>query len=111
MSDDIQRLIASLRLGDYQDPTEKIGLLSAALIEHAADATALLSLLRAPQIPLCLAAIGACTDRTEPELMTALLGLSAHSEARVRQKLVEVLAKHTQTLAVEALKQLAEDKD
>jgi hypothetical protein len=42
--DDIQKLIANLRLGRYEDPTEKIGLLSAALLEHKADLELLLSL-------------------------------------------------------------------
>jgi len=37
MTDEIQKLIASLRVGDYEDPTEKISLLSAALVEHKAD--------------------------------------------------------------------------
>ena len=60
MSEDIRTLIESLRRGQYEDPSEKISLLSAALREHAAEVTELVSLLRAPQIPLRLAAIDAC---------------------------------------------------
>jgi hypothetical protein len=59
MNEEIRTLIESLRRGQYEDPTEKIGLLSAALREHAAAVTDLVSLLRAPQIPLRLARLGA----------------------------------------------------
>jgi hypothetical protein len=66
MNDDIQALIESLRRGQYEDPAEKISLLSAALQEIRADVQLLLSLLRAPQIPLRLAAMDAARDRNEP---------------------------------------------
>ena len=57
--DDIQTLIDSLKRGQYEDATEKIGLLSAALQEKRAEVPLLLTLLRAPQIPLRLAALDA----------------------------------------------------
>ena len=47
MNEETRTLVESLRRGQYEDPTEKIGLLSAALREHAAAAAELLSLLRA----------------------------------------------------------------
>src|SRR5437667_8793934 len=69
MNEEIRILIEALRRGQYEDPAEKIGLLSAALREHQADLPLLLSVLRAPQIPLRLAALDACRDRNEPELV------------------------------------------
>jgi hypothetical protein len=47
MNKETRPLVDSLRRGQYEDPTEKVGLLSAALREHAAEAAELVSLLRA----------------------------------------------------------------
>src|SRR5262245_49499671 len=99
MTDDIQTLIDALKLGYYDDPTEKIALLSAALQEHNADLQFLLSLLRAPQIPLRLAAMDAVRDRKEPEILAELVGMTAHPESRIRLKLAEMLQPHTDKAA------------
>jgi hypothetical protein len=111
MKDDMQTLIDSLRRGQYEDPTEKISLLSAALQEQNAELQLLLSLIRAPQIPLRLAAIDASRDRNEPELLAELLALVDHPEVRIRLKLVDVLRLKTDELSVEALRELATDME
>ena len=92
MNDEIQALIDSLRRGQYEDPREKISLLSAALQEGKADVPFLLSLLRAPQIPLRLAALDACRERPEPDLLAELALLVDHSDARARLKLAGIIA-------------------
>src|SRR5688572_10884162 len=109
MTDEIQKLIASLRLGEYEDPSEKISLLSAALVEHNADVTLLLTLLRAPQVPLRLAAMAASGKRTEEEILQELLLLAADVEERVRLKLAEVLADRSDNASTEVLKKLVID--
>src|SRR3954465_4549068 len=91
MNEEIRTLIDSLRRGQYEDPAEKIDLLAAALREHAADAPLLLSLLRAAQIPLRLAAIEACRGRTDEDIITELLKLADDPEGRVRRKLASIL--------------------
>lgn len=111
MADEIQTLIDSLRRGQYEDPTEKIGLLSAALREQRAEVSLLLSLLRAPQIPLRLAAIDACRDRNELDLLQALLKLAEDAEVRVRIKLAEILKFQTNPQADEALALLLKDDE
>ena len=111
MNEEIRILIESLRRGQYEDPTEKIGLLSAALREHKADHPWLLSLLRAPQIPLRLAAIDACRERTEPELIAELVKFVDDSESRVRIKLTETLGSIPDTLATDGLRKLIQDAD
>jgi ATP-dependent Clp protease ATP-binding subunit ClpC len=109
MNDEIRTLIESLRRGQYEDPTAKIELLSAALQEQAAEVSLLLSLLRAPQIPLRLAAIGACRGRTDAELIPELVKLTEDQEARVRKKLAEILDKAQDKAQTEALRALAQD--
>ena len=104
-------LIDSLRRGQYEDPTEKIGLLSAALQEQKAEPGLLLNLLRAPQIPLRLAAIDACRERQETELVAALVALTDNSEARIRLRLAEILRFHAGNAAVKALELLLKDAD
>jgi ATP-dependent Clp protease ATP-binding subunit ClpC len=111
MADEIQALIDSLRRGQYEDPAEKIGLLSAALQEQKADIALLLNLLRAPQIPLRLAAMDACRERTEPELVAALVSLADNSESRVRLRLAEILKHHSGDGATDALHTLLKDSD
>jgi HEAT repeat protein len=111
MNDEIQALIDSLRRGQYEDPREKISLLSAALQEGKADVPFLLSLLRAPQIPLRLAALDACRERPEPDLLAELALLVDHSDARARLKLAEVLCGRQQKLARETLLTLLGDAD
>ena len=81
MNEEIRALIDSLRRGQYEDPTQKIELLSAALVEHAADVPLLTSLLKAPQIPLRIAAIDACRQRAEPELLEELIKLAQDPDA------------------------------
>jgi len=111
MNAEVQILIDSLRRGQYEDPAEKIALLSAALQEHKADLALLLSLLRAPQLPLRLAAIDASRNRTEPELVAELVGLAQNPESRVRLKLAEILRGHVTKEAVGALQSLVQDSD
>ena len=84
MNEEIRTLIDSLRRGQYEDPGEKIDLLSAALREDSADVALLLSLLRAPQIPLRLAAVEACRGQTEQELVLELLKLADGGFARLK---------------------------
>ena len=50
MPDEIQSLIDRLRGGQYDDPSEKIGLLSAALQEHEAEIALILMLVEPPQM-------------------------------------------------------------
>lgn len=109
MADEIQTLIDSLRRGQYEDPTEKIALLSAALQEQKAEAALLLSLLRAPQIPLRLAAVDASGARKEGDILQALFHLVNDADPRVRQKLAEVLRHHGDEAANQALEKLMTD--
>lgn len=111
MNEEIKILIESLRRGQYEDPAEKIGLLSAALREHQADLPLLLSILRAPQIPLRLAAIDACRDHNEPELLAELAKSAADPESRVREKLAEILRTITSEATTEIFRALIQDAD
>ena len=109
MNEEIRTLIDSLRRGQYDDPAEKIGLLSAALREHGAELAVLVSLLRAPQIPLRLAAIDACRGRSEAELAEDFKKLVDDQEERVREKLATVLESLRTKPATDALRALAQD--
>src|SRR4051812_16702612 len=111
MNEEIRTLIDSLRRGQYEDPAEKIDLLAAALREHGADVPLLLSLLRAPQIPLRLAAIEACRGRTDEETVTGLLQLADDPEGRVRRKLASALGGIESKPADGALRTLIQDSD
>lgn len=111
MNEVIHSLIDSLRRGQYEDPAEKIGLLAAALLEHQADTALLDSLLRAPQIPLRLAALEVSRQRPDPALTVTLLHLARDSESRVRSKLCEALAAWPPESAEEVLKILTGDAD
>ena len=111
MSEEIKILIESLRRGQYEDPTERISLLSAALREHKAELPLLLSLLRAPQIPLRLAALDACRERSEPELVAELAKFVEDAESRVRVKLAEIIGSVTGKTTTEALRALILDGD
>src|SRR5512137_980775 len=111
MNEEIRVLIDSLRRGQYEDPTQRIELLSAALVEHAAEVSLLLSLLKAPQIPLRLAAIDACRGRSEPELIAELVKLAQDTEARVRRRVPATLEKSNAPEATEALRTLMQDGD
>lgn len=109
--DDIRSLIESLRRGQYEDPTEKISLLAAALQEHGAPADLLLSLLRAPQVPLRLAALDAVRTSSDPGIHQALGALATDSDLRVRLRLAEVLAAVIADTAEDALQILLQDSD
>src|SRR5690242_9349735 len=91
MNEEIRTLVESLRRGQYEDPTAKIELLSAALLEYGADDALLLSLLRAPQISLRLAAVAACRGRLTGEVVGEFLKLAQDQEPRVRRKVAEIL--------------------
>src|SRR6267154_2190981 len=111
MNEEIRILIDSLRRGQYEDPTAKIELLSAALQEHGTESSLLHSLLVAPQIPLRLAAIEACRGRAVADLPADLLKLAEDQESRVRKKLAEVLESIQSKEACDALRALAQDSD
>lgn len=111
MNDEIRSLLDSIRRGQYEDPTEKIALLAAALQEDGADNGLLSSLLSAPQIPLRLAALEACRQRKSTDLKNELLKLASDSDARVRCKLAEVLAGFPADVGFDALKTLTDDAD
>src|SRR5438874_6488157 len=111
MNEEIRILIDSLRRGQYEDPTAKIELLSAALQEHGAEGSLLQSLLRAPQIPLRLAAVEACRGRALAELPAELFKLAHDQESRVRKKLAEVLEGFSNEAASETLNILIQDSD
>ncbi len=87
----VKQLIDGLRQGKYEDPNDKISLLSAALVESNSSVEQLVSLLRAPQIPLRLAAVDACRERKEPELWNQLALLADDKEYSVRSCLIGIL--------------------
>jgi len=114
MSDYIQKLIELLRGGNYEDASEKIGLLSAALKENGgADAPLMVSLLTAPQAPIRLAALGASENRQEPEILEAIKKLVADSDLRVREKVAATIEKLPVNVAQFSaeLHKLAKDKE
>jgi ATP-dependent Clp protease ATP-binding subunit ClpC len=111
LNEEIKSLVDSLRRGQYENPAEKIGVLAAALREHNADAPFLLTLLRAPQISLRLAALEACRGRLDDSLVIEVASLAADLESRVRLKVAEVLATLPERAAAGALKSLADDAD
>jgi ATP-dependent Clp protease ATP-binding subunit ClpC len=111
MTEELQKLIASLRLGEHEDPTEKVSLLAAALIESAVDADFLLNLLKAPQAPLRLAAIEASRKRHEAEITARLAELVTDPDQRVRVKLAEIFSERSDDLATTSLMKLIEDSE
>ncbi len=111
MTEEIQKLIASLRLGESENPAEKIASLTAALIEHTVDCAFLLSLLTAPQTSLRLAAIDASRDRNEQDIASQLARLVEDPEPRVRLKLAEVLKSRSDERATQSLVKLIADSD
>lgn len=111
VSEEIKNLIDSLRRGEFEDPTERIGLLGAALREQAAPVSLLLSLLRAPQTSLRMAGIEGCFQRPEAELADHLTSLARDPEIKVRQKLPRVLASLDHTLGREPLLLLHRDNE
>lgn len=111
MNDEIKALLESLRRGQYEDPTEKIGLLTAALQEHKASPTELIALLQAPQIPLRLAALGACRGASNPKLLDEICRLAQDPESRVREKLAGVLETLPPAVAAAPLRTLTQDTE
>jgi len=111
MNDEIQSLLDSLRRGQYEDPAEKIALLAAALHEGKADEVLLESLLRAPQIPLRLAALEACRLRKLPTLDRVLVALAGDPDGRVREKLLECLDAVSDAAGGEILVELSDDAE
>jgi len=89
MNDHIQNLIELLRSGNYDDPSEKIGLLAAALRENGgAESDVIVMLLKAEQVPLRLAALDAAKDRDESNILEAVRDLVKDTDLRIRQKIV-----------------------
>ncbi|MBK8001131.1 MAG: AAA family ATPase [Verrucomicrobia bacterium] len=111
MNDEIQSLLDSIRRGQYEDPTEKIALLAAALQEGKADEALLASLLRAPQVPLRLAGLEACRLRKLQVLEPALVMLADDPESRVRLKLLECLDAVSRRAAEGVLLKLIDDDE
>jgi ATP-dependent Clp protease ATP-binding subunit ClpC len=111
MTDEIQALIDGLRRGQYEDPAEKIGLLAAALQEQNADVSFLLSLLRAPQISLRLAAMEGSRHRDESELLSEFAGMAQHPEVRIRTKLAEILQPRRNKSTAQLLTGLLQDPE
>lgn len=111
MNDEIKKLIESLRCGNYEDPKEKISLLAAALREHQASVSLLISLLTAPQAPLRLAALEAATERSEFPVQEAVARLAQDRDARVRVKTAQVLGFYPDAVAAEALSRLGKDSE
>jgi ATP-dependent Clp protease ATP-binding subunit ClpC len=93
MSNDvIKELIDGLRQGRFDNSAEKVSLLAAALTEDGgAPIELMLTLLRAPQIPLREAAVEACLGRTEEELHEPLRALASDPSPAVRAKLAATL--------------------
>lgn len=92
MTEKIQELVDSISRGRFDDARDKIELLGAALLENGgADVDTMVSLLRAPQVHLQLAAITACASRQEDEIFQELLKLVKSSDARVRSKIAEIM--------------------
>src|SRR5207237_2164122 len=71
----------------------------------------LLSLLRAPQVSLQLAAMEACNSPPEPELLVELTRKVTHAEPRIRLKLAQILPAFDQKAGFDALKLLLRDVD
>jgi ATP-dependent Clp protease ATP-binding subunit ClpA/protein subunit release factor A len=111
MNDEIKSLIESLRRGDYEDPSEKISLLAAALREYEANTQLLISLLTAPQVPLRLAALEAAMDSMEFAVHQAVARLALDRETRVRAKAAQVLGLFPEAVAAEALAALGKDSE
>jgi hypothetical protein len=111
MTEHIEKLISKLKLGELEDQAEAISLLTAALIEDDSDVSLLLSLMRAPQVSVCLAAIGAVEHRAEPALFQQLKDLAAHSDARVRARVAEALAPKRDSTSTSVLHTLAADPE
>jgi len=111
MNDDIRNLIEGLRRGTFENVRERTGLLTAALIEHRADAGLLESLLKAPQVPLRLAGLGACRACWDPALVPAVLALAGDPEVTVRTGLCEVLKWLPAESTADALTRLLRDGD
>lgn len=111
MNDETRSLIESIRRGQYEDPTEKIALLAAALQEQGAEAAMLASLLNAPQIPLRLAALEACRHLSPTAVTAELHKLVQDPDARVRAKVAEVMGALPEAVAYEALLTLANDPE
>ncbi|MBN8246116.1 MAG: AAA family ATPase [Verrucomicrobia bacterium] len=111
MNDDIRNLIEGLRRGTFENTAERIGLLTAALIEHRAGGPLLESLLRAPQVPLRLAALGACQACWDPVLGPTLLALVGDPDAAVRTGLCALLTLLPAETATAAFTRLLKDAE
>jgi ATP-dependent Clp protease ATP-binding subunit ClpA/protein subunit release factor A len=111
MNDEIRSLLDSLRRGQYEDPSEKIALLAAALQEGPAEESLIEGLLRAPQIPLRLAALEACRLGGPRCAELTLVMLSGDAESRVRLKLLDCLPNADTKTTQEILTRLMQDTD
>ena len=109
MTDDVRTLLEALRRGQYDDPTDKIALLAAALREPPAAVDALIPLFRAPQVAVRLAALEACRNRREPELLGEMSRLASDEDLRVRIALAELLGQKVVSVTPEAFAVLMQD--
>jgi ATP-dependent Clp protease ATP-binding subunit ClpC len=111
MNDFVGSLVEALRRGQFDDPTEKIGLLGAALRESKAGLDELTPLLQAPQVPLRMAALEGCRGVDDPRLPEVLVGMTRDSDIRVRIFLSELLAQKVLITTDAGLRALLSDKD
>ncbi|MCC7374218.1 MAG: AAA family ATPase [Verrucomicrobiales bacterium] len=111
MNDSVRELIEALRRGQFEDPTEKIGLLGAALREAKAGLPELAALLRAPQVPLRLAALEACRGVEDPGLADILAEIARDTDIRVRILLAELISRKILTTTDDGLRALLADSE
>lgn len=111
MNDDIRTLLEAIRRGQFDDPSEKIALLAAALREQGATLADLLPLLRAPQVPLRLAGLEASRSHSDPAVVAEVLRLAGDSDSQVRERLADLLAQKAIPATPAALEALLSDRE
>ena len=111
MNKAIRSLIDTIRRGQYEDPSEKIAQLVAAMLENPTDAALVAYLLQAPQVPLRLAALRFLCERPADAVAEDLLPKVEDGESRVREALAEVAAKMQGPSSEEILRRLFDDAD
>ncbi|MBL9134574.1 MAG: AAA family ATPase [Verrucomicrobiales bacterium] len=111
MNDEIHKLIEILRRGEYEDSSEKIEALGAALREAKAGLDELRQLLGAPQVPLRLAAIHACIGTTDPEVPLLLEQVALSTDSQVRGRLAYLLGQRSLSTTEAGYRALLQDPD
>ena len=111
MNDEIKSLLDAIRRGQFENSFEKISLLAAALVEGDVDAPFLLSLIRAPQVPIRLAVIEASRNTKHQEIRAELAKLVVDRESQVRENLAELHSGFHDDLADDVLRKLIGDSE